>query len=80
MTDLVCDPTRHASNASWASDGSCGVTRIFVRAKLGHEFGTHDLACLDLPSLRAWMRSRGGENQWAEDALALVLSHELESK
>lgn len=34
-----------------------------------------DIFFLELPSLKAWLRSRGGENEWAETVVAMLLGH-----
>lgn len=56
-------------------------TGIYVRAiKPGVEgdsgWGSHDIAHLDAPSLLAWLRSRGGRNQLAEDTVGALLGHD----
>lgn len=50
-------------------------TGIYVRAKLGDQWGTHDIAHLGAASLLAWLRSRGGENPWAENCVGMLLGH-----
>lgn len=51
-------------------------TGIFVRAKDSEGRWTNaDILHLDLPSLRAWLRSRGGENEWAESVVEILLGH-----
>lgn len=66
---LYVDPDR-----TWFQDSS----KIFVRAfdPSGKPVSV-DIACLKLSSLLAWLRSRGGENEWAENAVAKLLGHEL---
>lgn len=52
------------------------VTGIFVRAQ--HEDGRWenvDIAALDKQSLLAWLKSRGGDNKWAEDVVGILLGH-----
>ncbi len=51
-------------------------TGIFVRAKLNDKWGSHDIAHLKPESLLVWLRSRGGENVWAENVVFLLLGHE----
>jgi hypothetical protein len=53
-------------------------TGIYVRA-LDQEgrWGSHDIAQLDRESLLAWLRSRGGDNLWAENCVLLLLGHEV---
>jgi len=65
MSKLMVDSSRRG----WAE------TCIFVRAEFDKRSGTHDIAHLDLPSLLAWLRSRGGKNEWAETCVALILGH-----
>lgn len=54
-----------------------GVTEtgIYVRAKHDDKWGSHDIAELDRDSLRAWLRSRGGDNPWAESVVEALLGH-----
>ena len=51
-------------------------TGISVRAKFpdGH-FGTADIYFLTKESLLEWLRSRGGENVWAENVVGVLLGH-----
>jgi hypothetical protein len=51
-------------------------TGIFVRAKdpSGKWIST-DIVHLDKQSLLAWLRSRGGKNQWAENTIAQLFRH-----
>lgn len=65
MTDLTVDPARKHHNK----------TNIFVRARKGQEFVSVDIAELDRASLLAWLRSRGGENVWAENVIGILLDH-----
>jgi len=73
---LVADPgARHVENR--------GIhTGIFVRAKLqstnaadNGKWGPHDIADLTRESLVAWLRSRGGHNEWAEQTVLILLGH-----
>ena len=50
-------------------------TGIMVRAKDQNIFVSADLAELDRASLLAWLRSRGGDNPWAEDCVGILLGH-----
>ena len=51
-------------------------TGIYVRAKRADgAYGSVDIGELDKASLLTWMRSRGGENTWAEDCVGLLLTH-----
>lgn len=51
-------------------------TGIYVRAK--HESGkweSVDILCLTKESLLDWLRSRGGNNSWAEDVVGILLGY-----
>lgn len=51
-------------------------TGIYVRAKDGlDKWNSFDIADLDKESLLHWLRSRGGENKWAEDVVGILLGH-----
>lgn len=64
--DLKLDPDR--------ADRGDG-TGIYVRAKDGDNFVAADICQLDKPSLLAWLRSRGGDNVWAENTVGMLLGH-----
>ncbi len=66
MTELKVDPERHRNLAG------CG---IHVRAMLDGSWGRYDIVALDGPSLIAWLKSRGGDNPWAEDVVGILLGH-----
>lgn len=66
MDELTVDPYRTGAPE----------TGIYVRAKDGDKWGSHDIAHLDAKSLLAWLRSRGGNNQWAENTVGVLLGHE----
>lgn len=52
---------------------------ILVRARLPDgSFGSVDLAHLNRKSFFKWLRSRGGDNLWAEATVAHLLGYELE--
>lgn len=72
MTELCIDPTRRIEVGE--------ATGIFVRARdmEGH-FGSFDIYELDRDSLVAWLRSRGGENKWAENTVLLLLGWDHEA-
>lgn len=53
-----------------------GPTGIYVRALLDGHYESVDIAHLERESLQAWLRSRGGENSWAETVVMLLLGHE----
>lgn len=67
--ELTPDPERVAR------EDLHGLTGIFVRAKHEGKWGNFDIAELDKPSLLAWLRSRGGDNRWAEDTVGIILGH-----
>lgn len=50
-------------------------TGIPIRARTPGGFDTHDIAHLDRASLLAWLRSRGGDNPFAEDVVGILLGH-----
>ena len=52
-------------------------TGIYVRAfsKEENHHGSYDIAELDAESLLVWLRSRGGDNPWAEDVVGILLGH-----
>ena len=53
-----------------------GNTSIFVRAKMpGGEWESCDIAELEKESLLEWLRSRGGDNKWAEDVVGILRGH-----
>ena len=51
------------------------ATGIYVRAKCDGRWGSFDIATLEKESLHKWLRSRGGENPWAEDVVGVLLGH-----
>jgi hypothetical protein len=51
-------------------------TGISVRAlMLDGRWDNADIAYLDKESLLAWLRSRGGNNEWAENVVGILLGH-----
>jgi hypothetical protein len=69
LDDLHIDPKRASSEEGLR-------TGIFVRAKdQSGKYQTVDIALLDGVSLLAWLRSRGGQNFWAENTLGRLLGH-----
>jgi hypothetical protein len=50
-------------------------TGIKVRAYLGDVIGNWDIADLERESLLKFLRSRGGENTWAENTVLILLGH-----
>jgi len=73
VMELIVDPTRVSDHGQ-----THGIsTGIYVRARLGDKWGSHDIIELSLDSLRVWLRSRGGENEWAENVVCMLLGHEM---
>lgn len=55
-------------------EGFHGNTGIYVRAVfLDGKYGSADIMELDRVSLLRWLRSRGGENLWAENTVLALL-------
>lgn len=51
-------------------------TGIYVRAQDSHgKWINADIAQLDPESLLIWLRSRDGNNPWAEDVVGILLGH-----
>ena len=67
MKALKADPARMDMDDS---------TGIFVRALVDGIPQSVDIACLDKESLHDWLRSRGGNNPWAESVVFKLLGHE----
>ena len=67
---LTIDPERKKLYGDMASG-----TGIFIRARFDGRWGNHDIAHLDKISLIAWLRSRGGDNPWAESVVCILLGH-----
>ncbi len=51
------------------------ATGIYIRAKADEKWGSYDIAQLDKDSLLLFLRSRGGDNPWAEDCIGIMLGH-----
>lgn len=67
--NLKIDPTRRLQ------DGEHG-TGIYVRAlSQGSMYTSCDIRELDKESLLEWLKSRGGDNQVAEDVVGILLGH-----
>lgn len=61
---LQTDPTRN------------GDTGIFVRAQdINGKWVTVDMCCLTKASLLEFLKSRGGDNRWAENIVGILLGH-----
>ena len=70
LDDLHIDPQRAEMADNFPRTG------IFVRAK--DQTGKHqsvDIALLNKASLLALLRSRGGQNEWAENTVGVLLGH-----
>lgn len=69
---LKTDPEREQS---FRSDGPS--TGIYVRAwsDSDDKWVNADIARLDKESLLYWLKSRGGDNPWAEDVVGILLGH-----
>lgn len=55
--------------------GDAPGTGIYVRAMDDGKWGSHDILVLDKKSLLVWLKSRGGDNPWAEDVVGILLGH-----
>ena len=51
-------------------------TGIYVRAWLKDSVGSYDIFELTKESLHEWLKSRGGNNLWAESTVAVLLGHD----
>ena len=52
------------------------ITGIYVRAQNTEgRWISADIAQLDTDSLNEWLRSRGGENEWAESVVRILQGH-----
>ena len=71
--ELLVDGERLEPNVS---AGIYARTGIYVRAKQPDgKWISADLCQLSKESLLAWLRSRGGNNPWAEDTVGILLGH-----
>ena len=50
-------------------------TGIYVRAKRDGKWESVDISELTAESLLQWLRSRDGDNPWAEDVVGILLGH-----
>jgi len=68
---LVIDPERNKEKEKW------GGTGIYVRAFNGpdNKWDSVDIALLTKDSLQRWLKSRGGDNSWAENVVGILLGH-----
>ena len=68
--NLEVMPERWANKEQWEGTG------IYVRAKLvSDDFESVDISVLKPESLLEWLKSRGGDNPWAEDVVGILLGH-----
>lgn len=70
MSDYHTDPMRIGGDYQ-------EMTLIPVRARGPHGIETFDIAELTRDSLLAWLRSRGGANEWAENVILVLLGHPI---
>jgi hypothetical protein len=65
--ELIVDPARKLRN---------NHTGIYVRAKQ-HDgtWGNFDICHLEKASLLAWLKSKGGDNSWAENVVGILLGY-----
>lgn len=62
--NLQIDPTRN------------GDTGIYVRAQdINGKWGSFDICQLTKASLLEFLKSRGGDNPWAENVVGILLGH-----
>lgn len=52
-----------------------GTSGIFVRAKVEGKWDSVDMVLLEKESLKHFLKSRGGDNAWAEDIVGILLGH-----
>ena len=72
MTELIIDPYRFAS----IEQGDMSVVGIPVRARHDdYKWSTVDIMALTKESLLGWLKSRGGDNPWAEDVVGIIMNH-----
>jgi len=49
---------------------------LYIRAEFPDgKWGAADIAQLTKGSLLSWLKSRGGDNPWAEDVVGILLGH-----
>lgn len=68
--EFTIDSERYENKETWGSTG------IFVRAQ--HTTGkweSVDIVLLSKDSLLAWLKSRGGDNPYAEDVVGILFGH-----
>jgi hypothetical protein len=69
--DLILDPERLKEGDKWEGTG------LYVRAfnPISERWEGHDIVFLAKDSLLSWLRSRGGDNSWAENVVGILLGH-----
>ena len=69
VQNLIIDPKRAKLDSG---------TGIYVRAFNGpdHKWESVDIAALSKDSLLRWLKSRGGNNSWAENVVVILLGHD----
>lgn len=57
--------------------GDIAGTGIYVRAydEQHRKWMSVDISTLTFESLRRWLRSRGGQNPWAENTVGIILGY-----
>lgn len=74
MTDEAAQKPLQVDPERWHNYADTG---IYVRAQLPDgTWDSVDIIELTKDSLTQWLRSRGGENVWAENVVYLLLGHE----
>ncbi len=68
---LNVDPERLKSQDA----GDLAHSGVFVRARFGQSYDAYEIEVLDKESLLAWLKSRGGDNPWAENTVCILLGH-----
>lgn len=69
--------TLHIDVVRLSKYGDETITGVFVRAQHPEtsRWMSADIAILTRKSLLRWLRSRGGDNPWAEDVVGIVLGY-----
>ena len=70
------EPELLVDKKRWEDDGLREATGICVRVELPDgTWGPADIAVLTTESLLSWLKSRGGDNPWAEDVVGILLGY-----
>jgi len=73
MRNLRIDPERVKRIGSFKN-----ITGIFIRAQdENNKWDAVDIYYLDLPSLDIFLKSKGGNNEWAENTVKIILDHDI---